>query len=262
MVVCTKARPVVCSTRRRNRNHWRKFRKGAAWLMLGGCGVATLHAPLVATPVVSFPSYTSPTEMDGTNPQVITLTMSTASAPSTTDTFDTLAMDGVLNWTVSGITWSGNPITPDLLTASSFVVTTAGDLFAPLNSPTPLTAGVVNNSSPTVGEANFNILSNGSVSVGVPYQAAPIGTMNFTVAADVRAATFTFAFSPNPNFSTFTEPTTFNTISYSSGGGSISVVPEPTALVTVGGVALGCSGVAASVWRRRRRTMKDSSARG
>lgn len=263
MVVGTRAtRPVVCSTRRRNRNHWRKIRKGAAWLMLGGCGVATLHAPLVATPVVSFPAYTSPTEMDGTNPQLITLTMSTASAPSTTDTFDTLAIDGVLNWTVSGTTWSGNPITPDLLTASIFAVTAVGDLFAPLNSPAPLTASVVNNSSPTVGEANFSILSNGAVNVGVPYQAAPIGTMNFTVAADVQAATFTFAFSPNTNFSFFTEPTTFAPVSYSSGGGSITVVPEPTALVTVGGVALGCSAVAASAWRKRRRTMTDLFARG
>lgn len=211
--------------------------------MLGGFGTAAIHAPLVAATVVSFPAYTSPTEMDGTNSQVITLTMST----SGTDTFNTLAFDAVLNWTVSGITWSGNPITPDLLSLSTWVVTGVNDLYKPLNTPSALSATVVNNSTPSAGEANFVILSNGDLNVGVPYQTSSIGTVNFTVAADVRAATFSLGFSSNPNFSLFTEPTTFTGVPFSNGGGSITVVPEPAA------VALGCYALAASVWRRRRR---------
>ena len=225
------------------------MRRAAAWLVLGGCGVATLHMPLVAEPLVSFPTYTSPTEMDGTNPQVITLTLST----SGTDSFNTLAFDTVLNWTVTGTTWSGNPITPDLLTLSNFSVLANGDLFAPLNSPTPLTVTVTNNSSTSVGQANLVILSNGDINTSVPYQTSPIGTVDFTVDADVRIATFALAFSSNPNFSFFTEPTTFDPVPFDNGGGSVSVVPEPASLATTAGLAAAGGTLAMSALRVRRR---------
>jgi hypothetical protein len=244
--------------RRIRRHAWRKLRKGAAWLVLGSCGVAMLHTPLVATPLVSFPTYTSPTEMDGTNPQLITLTLST----SGTDSFDTLAFDTVLNWTVTGTTWSGNPITPDLLTLSNFSVLANGDLFAPLNAPTPLTATVTNNSSTSVGQANFIILSNGDINTGVPYQTSPIGTVDFTVDADVRTATFSLAFSSNPNFSFFTEPTTFDPVPFANGGGSISVVPEPASLVGAVGLSVMGGTLAASALRMRRRRQAADAARG
>jgi len=250
MVVRTQAiRPVGGCPRSGKRRGWKIARKAATCLLLGACGAAAINAPLVATPVVSFPAYTSPTEMDGTNSQVITLTMST----SGTDTFNTLAFDAVLNWTVSGTTWSGNPITPDLLALSTWVVTGVSDLYTPINTPSALTATVVNNSTPSAGEANFVILSNGDLNVGVPYQTSSIGTVNFTVAADIRAATFSFAFSSNPNFSYFTEPTTFNGVPFSNGGGSITVVPEPAGFVTLAALMAGSGGLAFSAWRTRRR---------
>ena len=254
MVVRTQAtRPVGGCSRSEKRRGWKIARKAATCLLLGACGAAAMNAPLVATPVVSFPAYTSPTEMDGTNSQLITLTMSTASAPSTTDTFNTLAFDAVLNWTVSGTTWSGNPITPDLLALSTWVVTGVGDLYTPLNTPSALSATVVNNSTPSAGEANFVILSNGDLNVGVPYQTSSIGTVNFTVAADVRAATFSLGFSSNPNFSFFTEPTTFTDVPFLNGGGSITVVPEPAGFVTLAALMAGSGGLAFSAWRTRRR---------
>ena len=250
MVVRTQAnRPVGGCPRSGKRRGWKIARKAATCLLLGACGAAAINAPLVATPLVSMPTYTSPTEMDGTNPQVITLTMST----SGTDTFNTLAFDAVLNWTVSGTTWSGNPITPDLLSPSNWVVTGVGDLYTPLNTPSALTATIADNSSPTVGQGNFTILSNGDVNIGVPYQTSSIGTVDFTVNADVRAATFSFAFSSNPNFSFFTEPTTFNGIPFSNGGGSITVVPEPAGFVTLAALTAGSGGLAFSAWRTRRR---------
>ncbi len=243
----TRSGRVRSSTRRRP-SGWRNVRKGAAWLMLGGCGVATLYAPSVAAPLVSLPAYTSPTEMDGTNPQVFTLTMST----SGTDSFNTLAFDAVLNWTVTGTTWSGNPITPDLLSVSNFVATNAGDLYLPLNTPA-LTVTVTDNSSASVGQGNFIILSNGDINTGVPYQTSPIGTVDFTVDADVRIATFALAFSSNPNFSFFTEPTTFDPVPFDNGGGSITVVPEPASLATTAGLAAAGGTLAMSALRVRRR---------
>lgn len=228
---------------------WRSIRRGAAWLLLGSCGAALTQSSLVATPVVSFPTYTSPTEMDGTNPQVITLTMSTTG----TDSFSTLAFDAVLNWTVTGTTWSGNPITPDLVTLSNFDFTAVGDLYQPLNSPSALSGNVTDNSSPSVGQAQFFILSNGDINVGVPYQTSPIGTVDFTVDADVRAATFTLAFSSNPNFSFFTEATTVNGIPFSDGGGSVTVVPEPMGLGSAAGLAALSTLLGTSAWRLKRR---------
>ena len=232
------------------------MRRGSAWLVLVACVAATIAVPLSATPLVSLPTYTSPTEMDGTNPQLISgLTLST----SGTDVFQTLAMDGQFSWTATGITWSGNPITPAMLTVSNFVATNLGDLYRPLNSPSPLTVTLTPNPP---NQANFNILTNGDVNTGVAYATAPIGTMDFTVDADVRSGTFTFAFTQNVNFSSFTEPTTFNPVAFNSGGGSITVVPEPGGIASVVGLTGGGTAIAASVWRKRRRRIAGERLRG
>lgn len=229
---------------------WRSIRRGAAWLLLGGCGAALTQSSLVATPVVSFPTYTSPTEMDGTNPQVITLTMSTTG----TDSFNTEGMSGRFTWTASGSTWSGNPIAPSMLTISNINVSSVGDLFQPLTPVPTLVAQPPNG-------ANFDILPASILPTpGVPYGDSAIGTIDFTVGADVRSATFTISFTENPSFSFFNDVSNPSTgVPFSNGGGSITVVPEPMGFGNTAGLAALSTLLGTSAWRLKRRRAAGKS---
>jgi hypothetical protein len=240
------------------------------WAPVGWCcGIACLLAVLLtgplgstasALPVVSFNNITIDSGtipgyvwgVSNTTPILVTATFNVASG--TGGIPQTWGVDANFAWSMSGTTWSGG-VAPNssLQTTGSINAITTGFLFEPVK---PLNATVVSNTATLTEDANVNVGSTSFSDVTLaPNTSSTIATIELRIAPDVRYGTYTFTFDDNPalyGFSTNNAPD-FDPIPYLSGGGIITLVPEPATVALLAGTAVAGAGYTALRWRRRRR---------